>query len=571
MSRNKPLPRNQRVSLIVNQRATVNRARQYNRDKDEIKDISVSLMDMDSAIMYYFTEVIKPTVTDNGETVKVPIMYASPERWFAIQKTGFMRDKKRQLILPVIAFRRTGMEKDDTMSVDKMDPNEPKLHWQFERKYTDANRYDNFSVQQGLIPQREYYNVAVPDYMVITYDFIIWTTYIEQMNKLIERINWSAGTYWGEPDKMRFRTNIDSYTDSTEVSDKERIVKTEFSVTLRGYLIPEAFNELAGPHTMQKYLTPKTLSIGTETDVEVASLMDQLGGGEPVPTSTGNLTQGRSGPIVLDHGFSLSAGLGVTITNEGTIFTGVDPLTNTISIPQVVNTTADVQFNTVTSSAFLIGSQTYTTSGVDGDWTVTGSLSSTGNLTVNGNVTIGGTLTAQEFHTEVVSSSIIFSSGSTIFGDSIDDTHHFTGSMYISGSYELNGYSVNEISNDTLLTDSSTTVLVTENAAKQYIDTVSTNASGHSIYIRKQFVKISNSLVGNNTASFTAVTASAPGGLTTTSEDDFLFFINGQYMEHDALTIQQSGISFYLQVDTDSIGYVLESDDEILAWGKFNS
>ena len=42
-------------------------------------------------------------------------------------------------------------------------------------------------------------------------------------------------------------------------------------------------------------------------------------------------------------------------------------------------------------------------------------------------------------------------------------------------------------------------------------------------------------------------------------------------MEHDALTIQQSGISFYLQVDTDSIGYVLESDDEILAWGKFNS
>jgi hypothetical protein len=143
--------------------------------------------------------------------------------------------------------------------------------------------------------------------------------------------------------------------------------------------------------------------------------------------------------------------------------------------------------------------------------------------------------------------------------------------MYISGSYELNGYSVNEISNDTLLTDSSTTALVTENAAKQYIDTVSTNASGHSIYIRKQFVKISNSLVGNNTASFTAVTASAPGGLTTTSEDDFLFFINGQYMEHDALTIQQSGISFYLQVDTDSIGYVLESDDEILAWGKFNS
>ena len=42
-------------------------------------------------------------------------------------------------------------------------------------------------------------------------------------------------------------------------------------------------------------------------------------------------------------------------------------------------------------------------------------------------------------------------------------------------------------------------------------------------------------------------------------------------MEHDAITIQQASSTFYLKVDTDSIGYELESDDEILAWGKFNS
>ena len=103
--RKKPVPRTQRASL--------NRAKQFKRD-DTVKDISVSLMDMDSAIMYYFENVIKPTVIENGETVKVPIMYSSPERWFAIQKSGFMRDSKRQVIIPVIAFRRTGMEKDET-------------------------------------------------------------------------------------------------------------------------------------------------------------------------------------------------------------------------------------------------------------------------------------------------------------------------------------------------------------------------------------------------------------------------------------------------------------------------
>ena len=122
-SRKKPVPRSTRSKL--------NRARQYKREDGDAVDISVSLMDMDSAIMYYFETVIKPTVYENGETQKVPLMYASPERWYSINKTGFVRDSKRQLILPVIVFRRTGMEKDDTMAVDKIDPLDPKLFYRF--------------------------------------------------------------------------------------------------------------------------------------------------------------------------------------------------------------------------------------------------------------------------------------------------------------------------------------------------------------------------------------------------------------------------------------------------------
>ena len=59
--------------------------------------------------------------------------------------------------------------------------------------------------------------------------------------------------------------------------------------------------------------------------------------------------------------------------------------------------------------------------------------------------------------------------------------------------------------------------------------------------------------------------------MTTTSKNDFIFFINGQYMEHDALDIQQAGSTFHLIVNNDSIGYDLETDDEILAIGKFDS
>ena len=50
-----------------------------------------------------------------------------------------------------------------------------------------------------------------------------------------------------------------------------------------------------------------------------------------------------------------------------------------------------------------------------------------------------------------------------------------------------------------------------------------------------------------------------------------MFFINGVLAENDALAVQQSGSIFYLKVDTSSIGYNLQSSDEIVAFGKFNS
>ena len=170
---------------------------------------------------------------------------------------------------------------------------------------------------------------------------------------------------------------------------------------------------------------------------------------------------------------------------------------------------------------------------------------------------------------ELTSSSTIFKSGSTRFGDTIDDTHYITGSLYDSGSFVLNGYSSNEISNDGLLGDNSQTAIVTEGAVKTYADT-NIGTTIVEPYLRKNYNKTA-STISNNTASFSAFSASAPDGITATSETDFLFFNNGQILEHDALTIQQSGSTFMLIVDPSSLGYNLASDDEIKAWGKFNT
>tara|TARA_A100001201_G_scaffold67815_2_gene62919 strand:- start:801 stop:2486 length:1686 start_codon:yes stop_codon:yes gene_type:complete len=561
MPKYKPLPRKQRV---------LNRGYLYSRTDDDIKNPSVTLMDMDSAIIFYFENVIQPSVEDNGENVKVPIMYASPERWKAIQRDGFMRDKKRQTITPVIAYRRTSVEKDDTIPQDKLDANNPNLFYTFEKKFSQQNRYDKFSTQIGNIPQREYYNVTFPDYVTISYDFIIWTSYIAQMNKIVERVVYSDGAYWGDPDKMRFRSTVDTFTDATEVSDVERLVRTNFSVTMRGYLLPEGnFDHRS---TTQKFLTPKKVIFGTETDVNInktvgrsGQFRDEL---EDDVSALGSSLSSEGVGISVTFPLIFTQGTGVTLSQNNVQFDGSTRVDQTISIGQDVSTTSNVTFNSVSASSLITDNVTYNGNSITGNLNITGSTTTTGNVTVNGNLTVDGTLTAQEFKTEFVSASIIFESGSTKFGDTTDDTHNFTGSLQVSGAFSLNSYQITEISNDGTLGDSSSTALVTENAVKTFFDN---NTLAQQAYVRKQFSKTNSSIIGDTTASFTAVTASAPSGLSTTNKNDFIFFINGQYMEHDALQIEQSGSQFLLKVNSNSIGYSLESDDEIIGVGKFNS
>ena len=556
----KPLPRKQRV---------LNRGYLYSRSGDNVKNPEVTLVDIDSSILFYFENVIQPSIEDNGENTKVPIMYASPERWTSIKRQGFLRDKKRQIITPVIAYRRTSISKDETIPQDKLDANNPHMFYAFEKKFSQVNRYDNFSKQIGVIPQKEYFNVMLPDYVTITYDFIVWTSYIEQMNKIVEKIVYSDGAYWGDPEKMRFRSSIDSFTDATEISDNERLVRTNFTVTLKGYLLPKGnFDHRS---TTQKFITPQKVIFGTETVDNITKNIGKSGQFQetlPEETTIGSKPSAGDLGVTTTNPIVFNAGTGVTLSADGVEFDGSQRVNQTISIGQDVSPTSNVVFNSVSASSLILGSTTFKDSQITGSISIQGSLTTTNNLTINGNTTVDGTLTVRELHTEFVSASVIYASGSTQFGDTLDDTHEFSGSILVSGSLSFNNYSVNEISNDTTLAGSSATSLVTENAVKGY---VATNVIDPNTYLRKQIFKTSNSIIAPSTASFLALSASAPTGMTSTSKSDFIFFINGQYMEHDALDIKQEGSNFRLLVNNDSIGYDLEGDDEILAIGKFNS
>ena len=256
-------------------------------------------------------------------------------------------------------------------------------------------------------------------------------------------------------------------------------------------------------------------------------------------------------------------------TTPTTAITAVDTTTVTFAIGQNVGSGSNVVFNQVSASTppLIIDNGIFKIDdgSITGSYTHTGNFSILNNFTFEGDLAIGGKLTAEKIQTELTQSTVIFKSGSSQFGNTLDDTHIFTGSLFLSGSHTL-GHSVIGISNDSELTDSSSTDLLTENALKGY----STATTTEELYLRKSFTKV-GTFVSTTTASFSAVTASSPSGLTSTSELDFMFFNNGMLIEYDALEIEQSASVLFLKIDSNSLGYELQSTDEIVGFGKFNS
>jgi len=263
------------------------------------------------------------------------------------------------------------------------------------------------------------------------------------------------------------------------------------------------------------------------------------------------------------------ASTGVTVNLSGTELFGKQARSVDISIGQAVAKTSDVVFNQLTTSPVIIdnGNLRLNSNTITGSFTQTGNLIVSSNFTNNGNLTVDGTLTVEKIESALTQSVTLFESGSTVFGDTLDDNHYITGSMLTTGSLTLNAYKITEISDDTTLADSSTTATVTENAIETY---ATLNTKTINTYQRKSFAH-TGSFVSVSTASFSALSASAPSGYTGTTVNDFMFFLNGAIMENDSLNIEQSGSTFLLKVNNSTLGYNLEVADEIVSFGKFNS
>ena len=248
---------------------------------DDVKQFSVGLKDVDESIFFYFNNVIRPSVIQNGTKLNVPVLYGSPERWAAMQKDGFYRDNNGKIQTPLIMVKRDSIEKNRTLG-NKMDANNPVHFGVFEKKYSKKNVYDHFSTLNNRIPVKEYYGVIMPDYVNVVYTCVIFTEYVEQMNKIVESVNFASDSYWGDPERFKFRAAIDNYTTTTELVDGgDRTVKTSFQIKIAGYIVSDAINtSVANPN---KFFSKSAISFGIETAGDIQSLTQKAA--EPVRRS----------------------------------------------------------------------------------------------------------------------------------------------------------------------------------------------------------------------------------------------------------------------------------------------
>ncbi len=244
-----------------------NRALEVSLRNDSDKDFSIGIKDINEAVHYYFTQILKLSVVQNNTKVEVPILYGNEESWKSVQTDGYYRDSNSKLMAPLLMFKRTNLTQNRGLA-NKLDGNYARNVQVFERTFNRRNIYSNFNAINNRVPEKEYVVAVSPDYVTVEYTCIIWTHFVEQMDKLIESLNYASRAYWGDPNRFQFYSSIESFQDATTYNTgDDRLIRSNFTLTLNGYLIPETINKSLS--TVNRVYGGSNIIFGLETSTNI--------------------------------------------------------------------------------------------------------------------------------------------------------------------------------------------------------------------------------------------------------------------------------------------------------------
>lgn len=304
-----------------------NRAYEISQKKDTDINVAIGIKDIDEAVLYYFQNVIKPSVTQNNIRRDVPVIYGAPERWKSVQADGYYKDFQGKIQVPLIMFKRDSIDRNRELG-NKLDGNKVSNLVVVQKGFNRRNAYDNFAILTNRVPEKEYIVAFPPDYITVTYSCIIFTDFVEQMDKLVEAINFASDSYWGDPSKYQFRAKIDSYSTQTALEfGTDRAIKSTFNIVLNGYIIPDSINrEIASVNRV--YATSQVLF-----GFEVAGTMEEFNAtvNKPARQSVGAIAAADSINVTVNQTTVNISPQSLVYINTNANLTGTVTATDTVT------------------------------------------------------------------------------------------------------------------------------------------------------------------------------------------------------------------------------------------------
>ena len=267
---------------------------------DDFAIPSCGIADMDRSMFNLFDKDIVIQVSVDGTMKKVPVVFASGERFAVSQRNKPIRDKNNALILPIISIHRKKIDHDANVGgygsgissrergdliikrrLSKKDANYQNIINQQKIKNQDnVSNTGNFTLTdiapgnqaaQGTTTSRrnknnlsktvgnptlkpdlngdhiyEIITIPYPKFVKITYSITIWTQYVTHVNNIIETLfanfpsighNYQVTTESGYKFVAYMQTPLSFDDNFTDYATEERLVKLTFDMDLPGYFV----------------------------------------------------------------------------------------------------------------------------------------------------------------------------------------------------------------------------------------------------------------------------------------------------------------------------------------------
>ena len=253
---------------------------------------SCGVEDLDFSIFNLFDKQIPLYYDFHGETKKVPVIFATGERFALLRRKRPIVDRNGALILPLISITRSSIENVPSKGIanNQMFPHViTKRISEKDLEHRQRKNYENLKNINGedlakepdlsLKPRLDrniIETIEIPPikYFGAIYEISIWSSFTQQMNKLLETImnayTLNPGQQFQLETKKGYKFSafvdgsISQDTNYADFTDAERYVRYNMSINATGYII--APNILGGKTALRSFMSAPEVSFEVLTD-----------------------------------------------------------------------------------------------------------------------------------------------------------------------------------------------------------------------------------------------------------------------------------------------------------------